>query len=75
MYELRTTSQYRKDRKLAKKRELNMDLLDNIIQQLIEGKTLDPQHKDHNLTGNYTGYRECHIQSDWLLIYAKDESL
>ena len=72
MFELRATSQYRKDRKRAKKRGLDMDLLDDVIQQLIEGKTLDPKFNDHALTGNYEGFRECHVQNDWLLIYARD---
>ncbi|GHV48723.1 hypothetical protein FACS1894204_13120 [Synergistales bacterium] len=72
MFDLRTTSQYRKDRKLAKKRGFDMDLLDDVIQQLIEGKTLDPKLNDHALTGNYEGFRECHVQNDWLLIYARD---
>ncbi|GHS85363.1 hypothetical protein AGMMS49957_01320 [Synergistales bacterium] len=71
-YELHTTSQYRKDRKRAKKRGLDMGLLDDVIQRLIEGKTLDPKFDDHALTGNYDGFRECHIQNDWLLIYARD---
>jgi mRNA interferase YafQ len=74
MYELRATSQYRRDRKLAKKRGLDMDLLDNVIQQLIEGKTLDVKFFDHALTGEYAGLRECHIQPDWLLVYAKDNA-
>ncbi|GHV40069.1 hypothetical protein FACS1894187_20620 [Synergistales bacterium] len=72
MFELHTTSQYRKDRKRAKKRGLDMDLLDDVIQQLIEGKTLDSKFKDHALISNHEGFRECHIQNDWLLIYALD---
>jgi mRNA interferase YafQ len=74
MFTLRATSQYRKDRKLAKKRGLDMDLLDDVIQQLIEGKALDQKFDDHALVGNYEGFRECHIQNDWLLIYAKDNN-
>jgi len=70
---LKTTTQYRKDRKLAIKRRLQMDLLDDVIQTLIEGKPLDPKHRDHALTGIYAGFRECHIQADWLLIYAIDK--
>jgi mRNA interferase YafQ len=72
MFELHTTSQYRKDRKLAKKRGLDMNLLDDVVQRLIEGETLAPKFNDHALTGNYEGFRECHIQNDWLLIYARD---
>ena len=69
MLTLRTSSKYRKDRKRAIKQGLPMKLLDNVLQQLVEDKPLDPKHNDHALTGNYTGFRECHIKPDWLLIY------
>ena len=68
MLNLRPTAQYKKDRKRAIKRGLPMDLLDEVIQILIEEQPLLPKHIDHALTGNYAGFRECHIQSDWLLI-------
>lgn len=42
---------------------------------LQEGKRLPAKHRDHLLTGNYKGYRECHINPDWLLIYSKKETL
>jgi mRNA interferase YafQ len=63
------TSQFKKDYKLAMKRSLKMDLLDNIIRQLSKGQPLSEKNRDHPLTGNWVGYRECHIQSDWLLVY------
>lgn len=72
MLALRTTSKFRKDYKLAKKRGLDIKLLEQVIDMLLEEKTLDKKHKDHALTGNYIGFRECHIQPDWLLIYAVD---
>lgn len=72
MLKLRTTSKFRKDYKLAKKRGLDIILLEQVIDQLLEEKPLDKKHKDHPLTGNYVGFRECHIQPDWLLIYAVD---
>ena len=72
MLNLQATTQYRKDRKRAIKRGLPMNLLDDVLQTLIEEKPLDPKHNDHALTGNYAGFRECHIQPDWLLIYAVD---
>jgi mRNA interferase YafQ len=70
---LHTTGQFRKDEKLARKRGLDISLLKSIIQTLLEGKSLDPKHKDHPLVGNYAGFRECHILSDWLLIYTIDK--
>ena len=50
-----------------------MYLLDEVLQTLIEEKQLDAKHRDHALTGNYAGLRECHIKPDWLLIYAVDK--
>ena len=72
LLELKKTSQFRKDLKRMLKRKLNIDLLDEIIQTLRERKPLDPKHRDHVLTGDYAGFRECHIQPDWLLIYLID---
>ena len=69
MLTLKTTSRFRKDYKLARKRGLNLSLLEAVIDTLLAGKPLDPKYKDHALTGNYSGYRECHILPDWLLIY------
>jgi len=66
---LETTGKFRKDYKLAKKRGLDLSLLETVIDTLLEGKVLDEKYRDHALTGNYIGFRECHIQSDWLLIY------
>ena len=73
MLKLQTTSKFRKDYKLAKKRGLDIDLLEQVIDLLLEEKPLDKKYKDHPLTGNYIGFRECHIQPDWLLIYAVDQ--
>ncbi len=55
-----------------KKQGKNLSLLKNIIDQLLLEQTLPPENRDHHLSGKYTGYRECHIQSDWLLIYKQD---
>ncbi|GHV38502.1 addiction module toxin, RelE/StbE family [Spirochaetia bacterium] len=73
MLTLKTTTNYRKDYKLAKKRGFDMILLDAIIQALLEEKPLDPKHRDHPLIGDYIGFRECHILGDWLLIYVVDK--
>ena len=70
---LRMTSKFRKDYKLAKKRGLDLGLLEEVIDQLLNEKPLDKKYRDHALTGNYIGFRECHIQPDWLLIYAVDQ--
>jgi mRNA interferase YafQ len=69
------TSQFKKDYKLAVKRGLKIDLLDNIIRQLATCQLLPEKNRDHFLAGNYMGYRECHIQSDWLLVYRIDNDV
>jgi len=63
------TSQFKKDYKLAQKRGMNIALLDDCIRTLAAGDELAPQYRDHNLTGRWSGHRECHVEPDWLLIY------
>ena len=69
------TTRFKKDYKLALKRHLDIDLLDNIIRALSRGETLPAQNKDHELTGDWAGHRECHIQPDWLLIYRIEDDV
>ena len=71
-YELELTHQYLKDLKLARKRGLDENKLNEIILKLIKGEELPPKNHDHNLSGDYKGFRECHISPDWLLIYGRD---
>jgi mRNA interferase YafQ len=61
--------QFERDVKRAKKRGKNLGKLRTIARALIEGKRLDPLHRDHQLVGAYRGRRECHLEADWLLIY------
>ncbi len=70
MLKLQTTNQFRKDVKRLKKRNLDMTLLENAITMPLEQETLPINYRDYTLKGNYLGLRECHIQPDWLLIYA-----
>ena len=51
------------------KQHLDITLLDHVIRMLANGETLPEKNKDHALTGNWIGHRECHIQPDWLLVY------
>ena len=74
-YELEYGGKFLKDLKLAKRRGLNLDELSDITDMLQEGKTLPKRCHDHILTGNYKGYRECHINPDWLLIYKKKNAI
>lgn len=74
-YKIEVTRQYLKDLKLARKRRLDESTLNEIIAKLASGKPLPAKNRDHRLTGDYKGYRECHINADWLLIYAKKETI
>jgi mRNA interferase YafQ len=73
LLKLQTTSRYRKDRNLAKKRGLDLTLLDSAIASLLARKPLDSKYRDHALTEQFAGFRECHILLDWLLIYYIDD--
>ena len=57
----------------AKKRGLDMSKIKNLIEDLINEKSLAAKHKNHKLKGNFIGYWECHIEPDWLLVYKKDD--
>lgn len=63
------SNQFKKDLKLAQKRGLNIALLTEVVDKLASGEELPPKNRDHNLSGDYAGYRECHIQPDWILVY------
>lgn len=72
MYKLAFTSQFKKDYKRVKKRGLDMQKLQGVLDTLCAGKPLEGATRDHALSGNYAGFRECHIEPDWLLVYAID---
>ena len=59
----------KKDYKLALKRHMDIALLDDIIRILSRGEPLPEKNRDHALTGDWVGHRECHILPDWLLVY------
>lgn len=66
------SNQFKKDLKLISKRGYNLDLLDSVVEKLANRIPLEARYRDHSLTGNYIGFRECHIQPDWLLVYRVD---
>ena len=69
-YKVQWTSKFKKDYKLCQSRGLDINLLDEVIILLSEGKTLLQKYKDHSLSGQWKDFRECHIKPDWLLVYA-----
>ncbi len=68
-YNLKPTSQFKKDVKLCNKRGYDMNLLKKVLKFLETGKPLPEKYLDHPLSGIFKGCRECHILPDWLLIY------
>lgn len=69
MYSIVYTSRMKRDAKLMKKRGKDMSKLINILNLLSTGVQLPDENRDHQLTGNLKDFRECHIESDWLLMY------
>ena len=74
-YEIVRTTQFRKDVKRMVSRGKDDKKLEEVLRVLADGGTLPPEKRDHALTGNYAGFRECHIEPDWLLIYKRFESV
>ena len=69
MYKIRPSTKFQKDLKKVQKRGYDISLLTTVLNILANGESLPSKYRDHNLTGNYKGCRECHITPDWLLIY------
>lgn len=69
MYEIQVTNKFKKDLKTAIKRGYSIESLNNVVDTLASGQSLPEKNKDHNLSGNWANYRECHVAPDWLLIY------
>lgn len=76
MLTIKYEKSFKKDYKKVKKRGYNIQLLENVLELLARQEPLPPKYKDHALTGDYKGFRECHITPDWLLVYEiHDEEL
>lgn len=73
-YNIKPTNQFKKDLKTVQKRGYNLNLLTEVIQLLADGQKLPEKNRDHSLSGNFAGCRECHIAPDWLLIYELSDS-
>jgi mRNA interferase YafQ len=71
-YTVLQTSHFKRELKRAAKRGCDMGLLKAVVALLAEGKPLAEKHRDHALSGTFSGFRECHITPDWLLVYLVD---
>ena len=74
-YKLVLTGKFKKSLKLARKRGLDLGLMDDVVEKLLSGLPLEEKYRDHELKGNYKGFRECHIQPDWLLVYLVENDI
>ena len=68
-YAIRQTSRYKKSLKKMLKRGKDINKITAVVQALAMGETLPPQYKDHALSGDLEGLRDCHIENDWILLY------
>ncbi len=73
MLDIVPSNRFKKDLKLVKKRGLKIDNLRNVVNTLAAEEKLDEKYRDHALTGDYRGFRECHVEPDWLLVYRVDQ--
>jgi mRNA interferase YafQ len=74
MKHLFQTKQFAKDVKRMAKRGKNLEKLKEVFHLLAEDRPLDPRHRDHPLSGEWSQCRDCHIESDWVLIYTTDKT-
>ena len=66
------TRQFKKDIKRIKKRGKDLGKLKEVVGAIANGETLEERHRDHALSGNWSGSRDCHVEPDWILIYRVD---
>ena len=71
-FDIVLSNQFKKDLKLIVKRGYKLEKLNKVVDKLASNIELEDKHRDHSLTGNYTGCRECHVEPDWLLVYRID---
>ena len=73
MKTIRYSAKFKKDYKRCKKRGLPLEELSVVLDLLVKGTSLPEKYHDHELVGNYSGHRECHIMPDWLLVYRLED--
>lgn len=73
MLKIRFSAKIQKDLKRLKKRKGDLEQFEFVISLLASEQPLPVNHRDHALTGNWGGFRECHVSPDWLLIYRIDQ--
>lgn len=74
MLDVVLSSRFRRDLKTAARRGYNFEILNDVVDQLVRREILPEKNRDHSLTGEYEGCRECHLAPDWLLVYQINDS-
>ena len=74
-YGIRKTSRYRKSLKKMLKRGKDIKKISAVVRMLAMGETLPPKYKDHALSGDLAGLRDCHIENDWILLYYIEDNI
>lgn len=74
MYKVRYAASFQKDVERCKRKGLDLECLWSVVEVLASEGTLSAEHNPHELTEEYAGYWECHIDSDWLLIWRQDNN-
>lgn len=75
MYKVKFTTAYKKSYKRMKKRNLDISLIDEVVDELHQGRQLAEKYADHALRGKFVGFRECHIKPNWLLVYLIEDDI
>ena len=73
-YSIVLSNRFKKDLKRLKKRQYDLTFLEKTVDKLAAGEVLELKYHDHNLSGGLSGFRECHIAPDWLLVYRIEEN-
>ena len=73
MKEIKTTNQFLRDLKLARKRGKDIQKIETVIKTLARDEKLASKHRPHRLRGEMKGFWECHIEPDWLMIWNEDD--
>jgi mRNA interferase YafQ len=72
LYVIRRTGRFVKDLKRLARQGKDLGKLDALVSSLAAGEPLDPRREDHPLKGSWAGFRDCHVEPDWLLLYARE---
>lgn len=75
MREIRQSNRFKREYKLMKRRGKDMEKIKSVILMLANDEDLPPALCDHPLSGNFAGFRDCHVEPDWVLIYKKTNDL